>query len=225
MKALAAQFANWQEALENFQKNVEKDLQEIRRCKREVQRMKIDLIDRLEKGRYIRDDQRVIISAPEIIIGNVDKSGVLCGNYSQVIIRGNEVNLEGVGLGDSEVGSIVSRAASIQQVAVDPGIDGREQVVKSTSEIISQAKSVVLRSEKATGCFSGQYLAASDGNIVLSTDGQIDLEATLPCETLKKELTQTEKGLKAQLGDLKIIWISKSCTKSSSNSLRRCTGP
>ncbi len=203
MKALAAQFANWQEALENFQKNVEKDLQEIRRCKREVQRMKIDLIDRLEKGRYIRDDQRVIISAPEIIIGNVDKSGVLCGNYSQVIIRGNEVNLEGVGLGDSEVGSIVSRAASIQQVAVDPGIDGREQVVKSTSEIISQAKSVVLRSEKATGCFSGQYLAASDGNIVLSTDGQIDLEATLPCETLKKELTQTEKGLKAQLGDLK----------------------
>ncbi len=165
--------------------------------------MKIDLIDRLEKGRYIRDDQRVIISAPEIIIGNVDKSGVLCGNYSQVIIRGNEVNLEGVGLGDSEVGSIVSRAASIQQVAVDPGIDGREQVVKSISEIISQAKSVVLRSEKATGCFSGQYLAASDGNIVLSTDGQIDLEATLPCETLKKELTQTEKGLKAQLGDLK----------------------
>ena len=203
MKALAAQFANWQEALENFQKNVEKDLQEIRRCKREVQRMKIDLIDRLEKGRYIRDDQRVIISAPEIIIGNVDKSGVLCGNYSQVIIRGNEVNLEGVGLGDSEVGSIVSRAASIQQVAVDPGIDGREQVVKSTSEIISQAKRVVLRSEKATGCFSGQYLAASDGNIVLSTDGQIDLEATQPCETLKKELTQTEKGLKAQLGDLK----------------------
>jgi len=203
MKALAAQFANWQEALENFQKSVEKDLQEIRRCKREVQRMKIDLIDRLEKGRYIRDDQRVIISAPEIIIGNVDKSGVLCGNYSQVIIRGNEVNLEGVGLGDSEVGSIVSRAASIQQVAVDPGIDGREQVVKSTSEIISQAKSVVLRSEKATGCFSGQYLAASDGNIVLSTDGQIDLEATLPCETLKKELTQTEKDLKAQLSDLK----------------------
>ena len=49
MKALAAQFANWQEALENFQKSVEKDLQEIRRCKREVQRMKIDLIDRLER--------------------------------------------------------------------------------------------------------------------------------------------------------------------------------
>ena len=51
MKALAAQFANWQDALENFQKNVEKDLEEIRRCKSEVQRMKIDLIDQLEKGR------------------------------------------------------------------------------------------------------------------------------------------------------------------------------
>ncbi len=203
MKALAAQFANWQEALENFQKNVEKDLEEIRSCKREVQRMKIDLIDRLEKGRYIRDDQRVIISAPEIIIGNVDKSGVLCGNYSQVVIRGNEVNLEGVGRGDSDVGSIVSRAASIQQVAVDPGIDGREYVVKSTSEIISQAKSVVIRSEKADGCFSGQHLSVPEGGILLSTDGQIDLEATLPCETLQEELTQTEKDLKSQLGDLK----------------------
>ena len=52
MKALAAQFANWQEALENFQKNVEKDLDEIRRCKREVQQMKIDLIDQMEQGQH-----------------------------------------------------------------------------------------------------------------------------------------------------------------------------
>ena len=96
MKALAAQFANWQEALENFQKNVEKDLDEIRRCKREVQQMKIDLIDQMEQGHYIRDDRRIILSAPEIIIGNVDKSGVLCGNYSQVVIRGNNVELNGI---------------------------------------------------------------------------------------------------------------------------------
>ena len=97
MRGIAEQFANWQAALEDFQKNIEKDLEEIRRCKREVRRMKIDLIDQIERGRYVRDEERLIISAPEIIIGNVDKSGVLCGNYSRVVIRGNEVDLEGVG--------------------------------------------------------------------------------------------------------------------------------
>ena len=66
MRTIAEQFKYWQEALDDFQKNVEKDLDEIRRYKSEVQQMKIDLIDHLEKGRYVRDDQRVIISAPEI---------------------------------------------------------------------------------------------------------------------------------------------------------------
>lgn len=165
--------------------------------------MKIDLIDQLEKGRYIRDEQRVIISAPEIIIGNVDKSGVLCGNYSQVIIRGNEIDLEGVGREETGEGRIVSRASSIQQWAVDPGIDGQEQVVKNRSEIISQAKSVVIRSEKTTDFFADSSFSVPDGGILLSSDGQIDLEATLPCETLDAVLAQTEKDLKTQLSDLK----------------------
>lgn len=79
MKILAAQFANWQAALDDFQKSVEKDLEEIRRCKREVRQMKFDLIDQLGKGRYIRDEHRVIISAPEIIIGNVIAAACCAG--------------------------------------------------------------------------------------------------------------------------------------------------
>ena len=167
MRGIAEQFANWQAALEDFQKNIEKDLEEIRRCKREVRRMKIDLIDQIERGRYVRDEERLIISAPEIIIGNVDKSGVLCGNYSRVIIRGNEVDLEGVGLDATSPGSIVSRASSIRQVAVDPGIDGAEQVVKGTSEIISQARNVVLRGEKAADfCPSGNVSGTDRGHML-----------------------------------------------------------
>ena len=203
MKALAAQFANWQEALENFQKNVEKDLDEIRRCKREVQQMKIDLIDQMEQGHYIRDDRRIILSAPEIIIGNVDKSGVLCGNYSQVVIRGNNVELNGIGSGVPGSGTIVSRASSIRQIAVDPGMDGREQVVGSISEIVSQAKSVVIRSEQSNDFFADQQLTAPDGGILLSADGNIDIEATLPCETREEALTKVEKDLKSQADDLK----------------------
>lgn len=203
MRGIAEQFANWQAALEDFQKNIEKDLEEIRRCKREVRRMKIDLIDQIERGRYVRDEERLIISAPEIIIGNVDKSGVLCGNYSRVIIRGNEVDLEGVGLDATTPGSIVSRASSIRHVAVDPGIDGAEQVVKGTSEIISQARNVVLRGEKAADFFPSGNLSGTDGGIVLSTDGQIRVQATLPCDTLKEQLTAEEKSLTTQVNDLK----------------------
>ena len=185
MRTIAEQFKYWQEALDDFQKNVEKDLNEIRRYKSEVQQMKIDLIDHLEKGRYVRDDQRVIISAPEIIIGNVDKSGTLCG-HSKIILRGTDICLDGIGAGASGVGSIVSRAASIRQIAVDPGMDGQENVAKDISEIVSQARNVIIRSEKqANDVFPAYGLSGTDGGITLSTDGQISLNATLPCETLK----------------------------------------
>lgn len=204
MRTIAEQFKYWQEALDDFQKNMEKDLDEIRRYKSEVQQMKIDLIDHLEKGRYIRDDQRVIISAPEIIIGNVDKSGMLCGSSSRIILRGTDISLDGVGAGASGVGSIVCRASSIRQIAVDPGIDGQENVAKDISEIVSQARNITIRSEKqANDVFTSYGLAGNDGGITLSSDGQISLNATLPCDTLKEKLEQEETALTEQTNNLK----------------------
>ena len=204
MRTIAEQFKYWQEALDDFQKNVEKDLDEIRRYKSEVQQMKIDLIDHLEKGRYIRDDQRVIISAPEIIIGNVDKSGMLCGSSSKIILRGTDISLDGVGAGASGGGSIVCRASSIRQIAVDPGIDGQENVAKDISEIVSQARNITIRSEKqANDVFTSYGLAGNDGGITLSSDGQISLNATLPCDTLKEKLEQEETALTEQTNNLK----------------------
>ena len=203
MDILAKQFANWQAALDEFQKNIEKDLSEIRQQKEEVQRMKADIIDKLDKSRYLRDDNRLILSAPEIIIGNVDKSGLLKNGASKVIIRGSNINLDGVGANESDIGCIVSRAASIRQIAVDPGKDGVEQVVKGTSEIISQARAVVLRGESTTeNYFPNAHLAASTG-ILLSTDGSISLDATLPCDTLKDKLAAEEQSLSSFVSDLK----------------------
>ena len=204
MRTIAEQFKYWQEALDDFQKNVEKDLDEIRRYKSEVPQMKIDLLDHLEQGRYIRDDQRVIISAPEIIIGNVDKSGMLCGSSSKIILRGTDISLDGVGAGASGVGSIVCRASSIRQIAVDPGIDGQENVAKDISEIVSQARNITIRSEKqANDVFTSYGLAGNDGGITLSSDGQISLNATLPCDTLKEKLEQEETALTEQTNNLK----------------------
>lgn len=203
MDILAKQFINWQAALDEFQKNIEKDLNEIRQQKEEVQQLKAEIIDKLDNSRYLRDDNRLILSAPEIIIGNVDKSGLLKSGASRVIIRGSNIYLDGVGTDESSIGSIVSRAASIRQIAVDPGKDGIEQVVKETSEIVSQARSVVLRGEcTAEDYFPNAHSATTTG-ITLSTDGSILLDATLPCDTLKDKLATEEKSLSSFVGDLK----------------------
>ena len=105
-------FDDWKELLEKFQSSVEKDLQEIHQQKSEVQQIKADIFNRLDKGHYYRDDDCIILSAPKIVIGNVDKDGdLLGGGIGEVIVKGNGVALEGVG----DTGHIVSRAPSIRQ--------------------------------------------------------------------------------------------------------------
>lgn len=201
-KDITEQFTDLQSALEKFQQNVKKDIEEIRSQKDEIQRIKQDIFDNLEKGRYIRDNNRIIISAPEIIIGNVDKSGILWGGGSKVVIRATNIDLEGVGTGTSGIGSIVSRAPSIRQIAVDPGKDGIEQVVKPISEIVSQAQNIVLRGENADDYFPQSSLSNSGSGIHLSTNGQISIDATLPCDTLSESLEQEEKALNTHINDL-----------------------
>lgn len=202
MNILLAQFENWQTALDDFQKNIEKELEEIRQHKAEVRQMKIDLIDHLGQGRYVRDENRIIISAPEIIIGDIDKSGMLQNGSSRVIIRANNINLEGIGSGATDTGSIISRAASIQQIAVDPGIDGTESVVKPTSEIVSQARSLTLRSDDAEGFFPFGAPSAGTG-IHLSSNSMVSIDATKSCETQSEQLENLEKGLNTIVSDLK----------------------
>ena len=96
-------FDDWKKVLSDFQNSVEKDLAEIHKQKEAVQQMKTDIFERLDNGQYIYDEHRIVLSAPEIIIGHVDRSGDL-KDGGKVIIRGTEVDVEGVG----EAGSIIS---------------------------------------------------------------------------------------------------------------------
>ena len=41
----------------------------------------------MNSGLFYRDNDRIVISAPEIIIGNVDKSGTLQGGMGKVFIK------------------------------------------------------------------------------------------------------------------------------------------
>ena len=191
-------FENWQRSLEDFHKGVKKELEEIRKYKDEVQQMKLDIYDQLQRGTYIHDDERIVISAPEIIIGNTDPDGILKPGCSSVILRGNHVGLEGVGAGKNGIGTIVSRASVIKQIGVDPGPDGLENVVKLTSSVSSQARSVVLNSNDAEGVFTENR---GGTGILLQSDTNISVQSTLANATKKKRLDEISQQLQKELKD------------------------
>ena len=166
-------FSEWKDALQNLQDSVSKDLEEIRLHKAEIQQIKMDIFNRLDEGKYLRDDKRIVISAPEIIIGDVDKSGVLWSDGGAVVVRGNNVSLQGAG----ESGRVDTRASQISQIAVDPGSDGVEEVVWPHSQVVSQARSIVLQSNDSLDYFSEDPVSDGAG-VRIHADDSIEISAT-----------------------------------------------
>ena len=188
-------FSDWQKTLEEFQNSVEKDLKEIRKHKAEVQQIKAEILNELNRGRYIRDDHRIVISAPEVIIGNVDKSGTLLSEGSStIIIRGNQIGIDGVG----EAGSVTTRAASISQIAADPGVDGNEAVVGPVSDIVSQARHITIQSNDADDVFSMAPVGTGPGGVCIHADGQLNIEASQSSEWKKTLLQQRIDSLEKE---------------------------
>ncbi len=193
-------FEEWKTMLEKFQQCVDKGIEELHQEKTEVQQIKTEIFNRLDRGAYYHDDERVVISAPEIVIGNVDKSGTLNGDHvGTVIIKGSNISLEGVG----ESGRIVSRAPIIHQTAVNPGIDGKENVVCDASEIVSQACDIVLHSSDAKDALSQMPRHAGRGGISLHADKTLNIEAAVSAELRKTEIEQTITSLESHGKELK----------------------
>ena len=192
-------FEEWKTLLEKFQKCVDQGVEEMHQQKAEVQQIKNDIFSRLDSGNIIRDERRIVLSAPEIIIGNVDKSGTLIDEAGTIVVRGHRLALEGAG----ESGSVVTRAPLIEQKAVNPGIDGRENVVGGTSQIVSQACSIMLHSSNATDAFSQVPANPGNGGISIHADSQLNIEAAVSAEQRKKQIEDTLKVLDKQSGDLK----------------------
>ena len=186
-------FKDWEDKLSKFESSVEKDLAEIRKCKAEMQQMKLDVVAELQKGRYVRDSQRLVLSAPEIIIGNVDRNGTLFAGGSTVIVRGTQVGVEGAGEG----GRLDLRAPSIREIAEDPGTDGREHVVGSLSEVVSQARNIIIQSDDAEGAFSAPTTPTGGSGVRIHADKTIDVHAAMTAESREERLealiSETEK--------------------------------
>ena len=187
-------FDEWKKALENFQNSVSKDLEEIRRHKEEVRQIKEEIFSAKNTGYFLRDEHRIVLSAPEIVIGDVDRDGTLrAENGSQVVLRACSVGLDGVG----SSGQVLTRAASIRQVAVDPGADGEEAVVGSLSEVVSQAGSIVLEGNAASGVFSQNPGSAGIGGVRIHADGRLALEASISADAQKANLEGQLEDLEA----------------------------
>ena len=186
-------FKTWEDKLKAMADSVEKDLEEIRKCKAEIQDLKVEMVAELKKARYVRDDQRLILSAPEIVIGNVDPNGTLFQGGSTIIIRGTEVGVQAA----SEVGTVELRAPSIRQIAEDPGVDGHEHVVGTLSSVVSQARDIVIQSNDAKGAFSAPVKPAGGSGVRIHADQAIDIHATKNAESREKLLgtliSDTEK--------------------------------
>ena len=193
-------FKDWEEKLKAFESSVEKDLAEVRRCKAEMQHMQVEVINQMKRGRLIRDDQRLVLSAPEIIIGDVDSEGnLISGTGSTVIVRGSQVGLQGVGVG----GQLELRAPSIRQTAEDPGIDGQEHVVSGISEVVSQARNIILQSDNANGSFSAPTLPACGSGVRIHADKSIEIGATATAESREKRLENLISTFETRKSDLK----------------------
>ena len=193
-------FSNWLTALQNLQSSVSKDLSEIRKQKAEIQQLKADILNEVARGKFIRDDERIVLSAPEIVIGNVDASGMLYGDSGTIIIRGQKLGLQGVG----EHGSVETRAALISQTAVDPGPDGIEEVVRPQSAVITQAKHITLQSNTAEddGYFSCSATTTGATGVRIHADEEVEIDASQSVELRKEAIENRLNELKQQAFDL-----------------------
>ena len=183
-------FNDWEKKLSNFADSVEKDLNEIRQCKAEIQQMKLEMEVERQKGRYVRDDHRLVLSAPEIVIGNVDRNGTLFPGGSTIVVRGTDVGVQAAGEG----GLLEMRAAGIRQIAEDPGVDGYEHVVYNRSEVVSQARNIIIQSDETTDTFFAPTIPTGGSGVRIHADQKVDIEAAMMAESREELLGDMTKS-------------------------------
>jgi hypothetical protein len=185
------------ELIDKYKGLAEAAQKELEECRKEMRQMKADIVNRINDGQYLWDSKRIVISAPEIIIGNVTKNGEL-KDGGKVIIMGNSVNVNGVG----PAGSVTTKAPSISQVAVNPGNDGLAEIVEPTSHILSLARGIQLHTQSpqtaegygATFLPTGAYKGVN-----VFSDSEVNISAKLSHQRKKNAV----EGYKQQLENSK----------------------
>lgn len=194
-------FSDWLELFQKYRDDMEKELETVRLHKKEVQNIRQEIYDRYENGYFLRDDKRIVISAPEIIIGNVNKSGQLLDDgLSTVVIRSGGIDIQGVG----DVGYIRNKATFIEQRAVDSGCDGLEEVVHDNASVMTQARSILLDSNDSTEVYTRDISQKKmTTGIAIHTDTVLDIDASVSRHEWTKAIEDKVKVLNDNLSTLK----------------------
>ena len=203
LKKTDSVYKNWDDKLGELTSGDFKEgvLKAIRQLKEEVYNLKVDNFNH-SMGTIIRDDKRIVLSAPEIIIGDVNLGGVLNpSTQSKVIIKGSDVSMHGAG----NLGKIDMRAPIIEQIAENPGIDGNEHIIGDVSNITSQAANITLQSDRVHKDEAFPTVnSITEGGIRINSDSLVDIKATKSLNRLKariEEQIQTLKGSKQQIDE------------------------
>lgn len=180
-------YKEWKDTLKQYKAEMTKELAEVRKAKQELYEMQRQLQEMAFSGRYERDEDTLVLSAPNIIIGNVDKHGNLLSGNSNIIIRGHNVALDGVGESDGTSvtgGQVVTRARTVKVQTVDPGPDGLESVAFMDSSFSVQSAAIGMSAETVDGNANGGVFTRSaknsTGNIELSAETNVNVTASVP---------------------------------------------
>lgn len=194
-------YKQWDEKIDELSGGDFKEgvLKAIRKLKDEIYNLKVDNFNQ-SMGRVIRDDKRIVLSAPEIIIGDVNLGGVLNpGSQSKVVIKGTDVSLQGAG----DVGRIGVQASIIEQIAENPGIDGNEHIIGEVSKIVSQAGSITIESDQVEK--DGAFPTVSDTSEVgvrIRSDHRVDIQAAASRENRLQQIEKRIQNLKSSKNSL-----------------------
>ena len=189
-------FKKWRDAIDakndaDFKKGV---LQNIRELKQEVYNLKVDAFNN-SQGTLIRDDHRIVLSAPEIVIGDVNLGGQLNpASQSTIIIRGNNVAVQGVG----DNGEVKVQAPAIQQIAENAGIDGNEHIIGDFSKVVTQAQDITLESDIVSkgGAFPKADVITG-GGIRFNADHAVEVTASKSLSTRMAAISRRLEELEA----------------------------
>lgn len=200
-------FEEWLAIADEFKAKLDATLDEVSHARNEVMQVKSDIMNQLNEGQYLWDKKRIVISAPEIIIGHVDRNGDYKGG-GHVRICGTGINVDGV----SEGGNVNITAPRINEVAANPGIDGIASIVGSTSSITQVARNIVFDSQnpkEAEGRGATFLDTPSAPGITLHADTAIDIQAVKSkkqkekaIEDCKKKLTKMQKQFTSDIADV-----------------------
>lgn len=166
---------------------------ELNECKQEMRQMKADIMNRINDGQYLWDSKRIVISAPEIIIGNVTKNGELIDG-GKVLIVGNTIGVNGAG----PAGSIIVKAPAISQIAVNPGNDGTTDIVEPISTITNIARNIHIDSQspKTAEGYGATFIPTGSHNgVSILSDSNIHIAATQSHKTKKDMINKYKKTL------------------------------